>query len=167
MKNHATVTELNLRLAKVGAKGLTYREALDEALCFGWIDGVRRAFDASTFIQRFSPRKPGAPYSQANKERLRYLAARSKLTKAVRESVKDILAEKFKVASDIRKAIQADKQAWKNFRSFTEAYKRIRVAFIEGARNRPAEFEKRLRYFIKMTAANKQFGFGGIEKHYK
>ena len=46
------------------------------------------------------------------------------------------------------------------------ANERIRIGFIEGARNRPEEFQKRLRYFIKMTEKNKQYGFGGIEKHY-
>ena len=150
-----------------GKPRIEYNDAVEQALCFGWIDSIVKSLDADRSAQRFSPRKPNAAYSQANKERLRYLAARGKLTKAVRESVKDILAEKFRIAPDIRKAIHADKKAWKNFQSFTDAYKRIRVAFIEGARSRPAEFEKRLRYFIKMTAANKQFGFGGIEKHYK
>jgi len=43
---------------------------------------------------------------------------------------------------------------------------RIRIAFIDGARNRPLEFQKRLRYFVEMTAKNKQFGYGGIEKYY-
>jgi hypothetical protein len=64
----------------------------------------------------------------------------------------------------ILKAIKANKEAWKNFKNLSETYKRIRIAFIDGARNRPAEFQKRLNYFIKMTEKNKQFGFGGIEK---
>ncbi len=46
------------------------------------------------------------------------------------------------------------------------AYIRIRIAFIDAARNRPHEFEKRLRYFIRMSEQNKKYGFGGIEKHY-
>jgi hypothetical protein len=64
------------------------------------------------------------------------------------------------------KAIQASPEAWKNFQGFSDAYKRIRIGFIDGARNRPEEFQKRLRYFLKMTEKNKQYGFGGIEKHY-
>jgi uncharacterized protein YdeI (YjbR/CyaY-like superfamily) len=58
-RNHARAPELNLRLFKVHARerGVTYRDALDEALCFGWIDGVRRAYDADSFTQRFSPRR--------------------------------------------------------------------------------------------------------------
>jgi uncharacterized protein YdeI (YjbR/CyaY-like superfamily) len=76
-RNHARATELNLRLFKVHARkrGVTYREALDEALCFGWIDGVRHAFDDDSFTQRFSPRRPGSKWSQINRRRMRELEA--------------------------------------------------------------------------------------------
>lgn len=76
-RNHARVPELNLRLYKVHARerGVTYREALDEALCFGWIDGVRRAFDDDSFTQRFSPRRPGSKWSLLNRRRMRELQA--------------------------------------------------------------------------------------------
>jgi uncharacterized protein YdeI (YjbR/CyaY-like superfamily) len=74
-RNHARAPELNLRLFKVHARerGVTYREALDEALCFGWIDGVRRAQDADSFTQRFTPRRPGSKWSQVNHRRMREL----------------------------------------------------------------------------------------------
>jgi uncharacterized protein YdeI (YjbR/CyaY-like superfamily) len=76
-RNHARVAELNLRLFRVHARehGVTYREALDEALCFGWIDGVRRAFDDDSFTQRFSPRRPRSKWSQVNRRRMRELQA--------------------------------------------------------------------------------------------
>ncbi len=76
-RNHASATELNLRLFKVHAseRGVTYREALDEALCFGWIDGVRRALDEDSFTQRFSPRRPGSKWSVINRRRMRELEA--------------------------------------------------------------------------------------------
>jgi hypothetical protein len=86
--------------------------------------------------------------------------------KEVVESLGDILEQEFIFPPDILKAIQADGQAWENYQTFSEPYKRIRVAFIEGARKRPEEFRKRLNYFIKMTRKNKLIGFGGIEKHY-
>ena len=63
-------------------------------------------------------------------------------------------------------AIKANKEAWKNYQKFSDSYKRIRIAFIDGARKRPEEFKKRLKYFIEMTEKNKMIGFGGIEKHY-
>jgi uncharacterized protein YdeI (YjbR/CyaY-like superfamily) len=76
-RHHASAPELNLRLFKVHAheRGVTYREALDEALCFGWIDGVRRAYDADSFTQRFSPRRVGSKWSLVNRRRMRELQA--------------------------------------------------------------------------------------------
>lgn len=89
-----------------------------------------------------------------------------KVMPEVLETVGGISPEKLVIEPDILAAIKENKEAWKNFRKFSDAYKRIRIGFIEGARKRPAEFQKRLRYFIKMTEQNKMYGFGGIEKHY-
>jgi uncharacterized protein YdeI (YjbR/CyaY-like superfamily) len=76
-RHHASAPELNLRLFKVHARerGVTYREALDEALCFGWIDGVRRALDADSFTQRFSRRRAGSKWSLINRRRMKELQA--------------------------------------------------------------------------------------------
>ena len=149
-----------------GKPRIAYNDAVEEALCFGWIDSIVKKLDEESTVQRFSPRKPNAKYSQANIERLRTLVAKKKVIKEVAESVKDVLNEKFKIPPDILKAIKANQEAWKNFQKFSASYKRIRIAFIEGARKRPQEFQKRLRHFIQMTEKNKMFGFGGIEKHY-
>ena len=67
-KNHGATQELVVRCYKVQArdKGLSYSEALDEALCFGWIDGVRRAVDEECFSVRFTPRKPKSCWSAVN-----------------------------------------------------------------------------------------------------
>ena len=171
-KNYKTEKEIWLIYYKKtsGKPRIEYNDAVEEALCFGWIDSTVRKLDEERFAQRFSPRKPRSGYSQANKERLRKLIAENKVTKDVLASLGDLAKElaeqKFEVPADILKAIKADKEAWKNFQSFSETYKRIRIAFIDGARNRPQEFQKRLNYFIKMTEKNKQFGFGGIEKYY-
>jgi uncharacterized protein YdeI (YjbR/CyaY-like superfamily) len=83
-RNHETTTELLLRLSKVQAKGggLTYRQALDEALCHGWIDGVRRRLDDTSFSQRFSPRKPKSAWSTVNIKRFRELHAEGRVRPA-------------------------------------------------------------------------------------
>jgi uncharacterized protein YdeI (YjbR/CyaY-like superfamily) len=67
-RHHKTASELVVRCYKVHAKemGLTYAEAVDEALCFGWIDGVARSVDAESFSVRFSPRKPKSVWSAVN-----------------------------------------------------------------------------------------------------
>lgn len=167
-KHYKTEKEIWLVYPKkaTGKPRITYNDAVEEALCFGWIDSIVKKRDEESTAQRFSPRKPNAKYSQANIERLRTLVAKKKVTKAVAESTKDILNEKFKIPPDISKAIKANQKAWKNFQKFSDSYKRIRIAFIEGARKRPPEFKKRLRHFIEMTEKNKLFGFGGIEKHF-
>ncbi len=149
-----------------GQPRIPYNEAVEEALCFGWIDSTVKTIDADKFAQRFTPRKPKSEYSQANRERLRALAKQGKVAKEVLVTLGDLAEEKFEIPPDILKAIKTNKVAWKNFQEFSQSYIRIRIAFIDGARNRPAEFEKRLRYFILMTEKNKQFGFGGIEKYY-
>ena len=74
--------------------------------------------------------------------------------------------EPFEIPPDILKAIKSNPKAWKHFQALSERYIRIRIAFIDGARKRPDEFKKRLRYLIEMTEKNKHFGFGGIEKYY-
>jgi uncharacterized protein YdeI (YjbR/CyaY-like superfamily) len=149
-----------------GKPRIEYNDAVEQALCFGWIDSTVRSLDEERTVQRFSPRKPKSSYSQANIERLRRLVAQGKVMKEVVESLGDILEQEFVFPKDILKAIKADKQAWENYQKYSEPYKRIRVAYIEGARKRPEEFKKRLNYFIKMTRENKQIGFGGIEKYY-
>lgn len=149
-----------------GKPRIVYNDAVEEALCFGWIDSLIKKLDADHTAQRFSPRRPRAKYSQANIERLRALAAQKKVVKEVAETLGDVLNAEFTIPPDILKAIKANKAAWKNFQEFSDSYKRIRVAFIDGARKRPEEFKKRLRYFIEMTEKNKMFGFGGIEKHF-
>ena len=149
-----------------GKPRVTYNEAVEEALCFGWIDSTVRRIDEDRYAQRFSVRNPKTPYSQANKERLAALIAKGKVAKEVLATLGKPAPKSFRVPPDILAAIKTDSVAWSNFRRFSPSYKRIRIAFIDGARNRPAEFQKRLRYFLRMTAKNKQFGFGGIEKYY-
>lgn len=149
-----------------GKPRIEYNDAVEQALCFGWIDSTLKKLDEERSAQRFSPRKPKSGYSQANIERLRYLVSQGMVVDEVLESLGDVLEQEFVFPTDILDAIKADEQAWKNYQTFSESYKRIRVAFIEGARNRPEEFQKRLNYFIKTARENKLIGFGGIEKYY-
>ena len=125
-----------------------------------------RTLDEDRFAQRFSVRRTGSHYSQANLERLRALLKEGKVAKDVMESLPDLSGHIFIIPADILKAIKSNAKAWRNFQRFSPPYIRIRVAFIDGVRNRPAEFEKRLSHFIRMTEQNKQFGFGGIDKHF-
>ena len=69
---------------------------------------------------------------------------------------------------DILELLRQDESVWKNYQRFSEPYKRIRIAYIEAARKRPEEFQKRLNSFIEKTRRNKLImGYGGIEKYYR
>src|SRR5262245_53465436 len=76
-RHHGTADALRVRLFKVHAahRGMTYKEALDEALCFGWIDGVRHGLDADSFPIRFTPRRPNSIWSAVNIRRVGELQA--------------------------------------------------------------------------------------------
>jgi len=148
-----------------GEPRIAYNDAVEEALCFGWIDSIVKKLDADRFAQRFSPRKPKSGYSQPNKERLHRLIKQGKVMKDVLVNLEDIATEEFRTPPDILKALKANTQAWKNFQNYSASYQRIRIAFIDSARHRPEEFKKRLRHFLQMTEQNKQFGFG-IETYF-
>ena len=150
-----------------GEPCLLYNDAVEEALCFGWIDSTVKHTDPLHRAQRFSPRNPKSTYSQPNIERLIWLDGRGMIHPKVRQSVRKIIRAKFVYPKDIMKAIRKDPAAWVNFAAFSEPYKRIRIAYIEAARNRPEEFRKRLENFIRKTAENKLIiGYGGIAKYY-
>ena len=149
-------------------ESLSYNDAVEEALCFGWIDSTNRRLDETHCARRFTPRKPGSPYSRPNIERLIWLDARGMIHPKVRESVLPIIEAPFVFPPDIIDALKEDETVWENYQQFSNPYKRIRIAYIEAARKRPAEFQKRLRSFIDKTRRNKLItGYGGIEKYYR
>lgn len=150
-----------------GRPRVAYNDAVEEAVAFGWIDSTAKKIDEDRYAQRFTPRHPKSAYSESNVARLRAMAAKGKVVPEVLARVRPLLAEKRQaVPPDILAALKADPQTWRNFRAFSDSYKRIRVAYIEGARDRPAEFAKRLHNFVAMTRKNRIIGFGGIQKHY-
>lgn len=81
-KHHARETELWLKIYKKdsGKATVTYAQALDVALCWGWIDGIRKAFDEHAFLQRFTPRKPRSVWSQINREHVARLVSTGRMT---------------------------------------------------------------------------------------
>src|SRR5258706_13866147 len=122
--NYKTEKEIWLVYPKkaTGEPRIEYNDAVEEALCFGWIDNIVKKLDEEHTVQRFSPRKPKAKYSQANIERLRGLVSEKKVVKEVANSLGDILNEEFVIPPDILKAIQANKAVWKNFQKFSDSY---------------------------------------------
>ncbi len=141
-----------------GKPRIPYNDAVEEALCFGWIDSIVKRLDKDRTTQRFSPRRPKSFLSETNKERARRLIKAKKMTRFGLAKIKTQLDEKYTHAQDIIDSLRKDPKTWKNFLAFPESYQRIRVGWIDAARRRPEIFRQRLRYFVKMTAQNKKFG---------
>ena len=151
-----------------GEESLIYNDAVEEALCFGWIDSTIRHTDPLHRAQRFTPRRKGSAYSRPNIERLIWLDGQNMIHPDVRESVLPVINEPFIFPEDIIGELRANETVWKNYTGFSEPYKRIRVAYIDAARKRPGEFRKRLDSFIEKTRRNRLItGYGGVDKYYK
>lgn len=170
-KNHKTTKEIWLVYYKKdsGRPRISYNDAVDEALCFGWIDSTLKAIDKDRFCQRFSPRRKGSPTSEMNKHRAMRMIKEKRMTPAGLAALEGTLGkgakvhqgkihhtETFKVAAFVQKALKKGK-AWENFKKFPLPYKRIRVGWITATHKNDVR-KTRLDYFVKMTAQNKRFG---------
>jgi len=166
-RNHRTAPEIFLVYYKKhsGKPRVSYNDAVDEALCYGWIDSILKPIDGDCYAQRFSPRRPTSRLSAMNHERVRRLIAARRMTRAglariahVFDHRKDTKQRlKWEIPEDILKRLKRDPTIWKNFQRFPESYKRIRIGWIAATRRRDTHAQ-RLAYFLKMTARNKRFG---------
>jgi uncharacterized protein YdeI (YjbR/CyaY-like superfamily) len=160
-KNHARKKEIWLVYAtkKSGKARVPYSDAVEEALCFGWIDGTVKSIDENYFAQRFSPRRSAkSQLSETNKERVRRLIRAGLMTPAGMEKIRGRMSEKFVLPPDVVAALKRDPQTWKNFQRFPKWYQRVRVVWLDMSRGREEISQARLRYFLKMTAQNKRYG---------
>ena len=150
-----------------GEESLSYNDAVEEALCFGWIDSTIKHIDRTHRAQNFTPRKKGSAYSRPNIERLIWLEKNNLLMDEIRAEVLPLIRSPYVFPDDIITSIKSDLRAWENFQTLSDGYKRIRIAYIDASRKRPEEFRKRLENFIAKTRDGKLIkGFGGIEKYY-
>ena len=159
-KHHKTSREIWLIYYRrsSGKPRISYNDSVDEALCFGWIDSIQKKIDEERLAQRFSPRRPGSNVSEMNKARARRLVREKRMTPAGLAAIGSLSAPRLVIAADIKAALEKESDAWKHFRRFPIAYRRIRIAFVEGARGRPAEFRRRLGNLARKSAKNEQFG---------
>jgi uncharacterized protein YdeI (YjbR/CyaY-like superfamily) len=145
-KNHATATVLELRLFKVHAahRGITYLQALDEALCFGWIDGVRRSLDQDSFTQRFTPRKPRSTWSRLNIGHVERLKTAGRMAPSGlaayeardprRTGIYSFEQERPDLAPAYLKAFRANAAAWTGFQALAPGYRRMTAHWVMSAK---------------------------------
>ena len=135
-----------MRLFKVHAraKGIGYREALDEALCFGWIDGVRRALDADSFVQRFTPRKAKSNWSSVNIRRVKELIADGRMHDAGMKAfnARDTSARApysfehgpHRLDATFEKKLRANRKAWSFWESCPPYYRKLMAFYVMSAK---------------------------------
>lgn len=148
-----------------GRPSLPYNVAVKEALCFGWIDSIRKGLDEERYAQRFTPRRTGSGYSQTNLERLTQLLEAGRVSEHVLAELGGICPEDYRIPDDITAALQSDDEAWENWLKFSPSYRRIRAAYVDWARDRGEQFEKRLKTLVERTSQGRQFGYG-IDEFY-
>ncbi len=155
---HARAQQIWLILQRQpGPSDLTYLDAVEEALCFGWIDGLAKSWNDRLLAQRFTPRRRRSPWTELNKERARRLIRLGRMGEAGLAALPD-LDQDFELLETVACALRADPDVWKTFNSFPDLYRRVRVGYIQEVSKNPQEFDRRLRNFIKQTAQGRMFG---------
>ena len=166
--NHATAKEIWLVLYKkhAGKPGLSLAEAVEEALCFGWIDGTLRPIDAEKFALRFSPRKKDSVWSQVNKRRVTKLIKQGRMTEAGLAKIKEAKAngqwraatlreDTTNIPADLKKALKAHRQAWRNFESLAPSHKKMFMHWIASAKTETTR-QRRIQETVRLIAENKK-----------
>jgi len=161
--HHATTRELLVRCYKTHAqdRGLTYRQALDEALCFGWIDGVRRSVDENSFSTRFTPRKPNSTWSRINIGRVKELEAEGRMHPSGRAAFAARLtvnprrysyeSRPTRLDAGSLKKLRANKRAWAFFQAQPPWYRRTSSFWVMEAKREDTR-ERRLAELIARSA---------------
>ena len=168
-RHHGAETELMMRLFKVHARhrGIGYREALDEALCFGWIDGVRRSLDDDSFTQRFTPRKAKSNWSAVNVKRYRELESAGRIHASGaaafarwdgKKAPYSFESAPRALAPDFTRRFRAKKRAWAFWDQQPAGYRRVMTHWVMSAKREETR-EKRFAALLRESAAGRRVDF--------
>lgn len=135
-----------------------YIDAVEEAMCFGWIDSTTKKLDDGVTAQKLAPRRKGSLWSELNKERCRRMEKLGRMTDAGRAMLPDMSPAGFVIDDDILQALKADNVVWKNFCAFPALYQRVRIDTIQIKKKQPQLFQKRLQRLIENTKKGAMYG---------
>ena len=135
-----------------------YIDAVEEAMCFGWIDSTTKKIDEHTTAQKLCPRKNKSNWSELNKERCRRMERLGWMTDAGRAVLPDMSEKGFVIDKDILNALQKDSVVWNNFCRFPDLYKRVRIDTIQIKKRQPELYKSRLDKFIENTRKGILYG---------
>jgi uncharacterized protein YdeI (YjbR/CyaY-like superfamily) len=171
-KNHSTSEGIWIVYYKKpsGKPRIPYNEAVEEALCFGWIDGKIKSINKDYFIQRFTPRRSGSRWSKYNIDRIRKLITEGRMKtaglKAFKEAVEspDLIYENRSdgdpvIPNDLMDAFRKNNKAYENFKSFPPSSRRMFIEWLNSAKKsetRPRRIEK----IVGLSEKNIKSGIG-------
>jgi uncharacterized protein YdeI (YjbR/CyaY-like superfamily) len=162
-ENHGTATELWVGLHKVGSgrPSITWPEVVDEALCFGWIDGIRKSVDDQRYMNRLTPRKPTSNWSARNVRRVKELTKSGRMTPAGlaafqarkddRTGIYSYEQRPQDLPAKYRRRVQANTKAWAFWRSSPPGYRKTATWWVISAKREDTR-ERRLAQLIELSA---------------
>ena len=169
-KNHASVTEIWFVIYKkhTGKPCCSYDDGVEEALCFGWIDGLTKSIDDERYAVRFSPRRSGAIWSESNKKRVAKMIKQGLMTPIGLAKIEEAKAngewdkasqreDASIVPGDLKRALRTSKQAQENFEAASVSQRRMFIYWITSAK-RAETRKKRIARAIEMLKANEKIG---------
>jgi len=171
-KKHAKQKELWILFYKVhtNKKSVRYAEVVEEALCFGWIDGIVKRIDDEKHAQRYTPRKTRSIWSNVNKERAKRMIAEGKMTDAGLQKIKEAKkngwwnkAYSFEVENimslEMKKVLMSDKEAWNNFQNFGKSYQNTYIFWVNYAKREETK-KKRIQLVLERAKQKQPPGLG-------
>ena len=165
-KNHTISTEVWLMHYKksLNNKSVNHFDAVEEALCFGWIDSKLKKIDEERFILKYSPRKPKSVWSKINKDTAEQMISLGKMTSAGFEKIEEAKKQGFwdiaytnlvkeRLPSDLKKALMVNKIAWNNFQHFANSYRNMYIGWVKNAKTQKTR-RKRVSAVVKRSFDN-------------
>ena len=151
-----------------GKTGIGYEEALEEALCFGWIDGKMKSIDDEKYVIRYSPRKNRSVWSKLNKDKAEKLIESGKMTDMGLVKIEEAKKNGYwdnaytnrktdELPLDLRDALIQDEDAWRNFQRFANSYRNNYIGWINGAKSEETR-KRRIVEVVKRSSMNRKPG---------
>jgi uncharacterized protein YdeI (YjbR/CyaY-like superfamily) len=161
-EHHRTKTELWVGYWKksTGRPSITWQESVDEALCFGWIDGIRKSIDAESYTNRFTPRRAGSVWSAVNERRALELIKEGRMRAAGRKAFEARDPEKtvvyqFELEPPLLATLKAHRAAWEFFQAQPDGYRRRVIWRVMSAKQQDTR-ERRLKELIEISASGRR-----------
>ena len=166
-ENHDRVSELIVGFYKVGSgkPSMTWSESVDQAICFGWIDGVRQSVDHESYFIRFTPRKPKSIWSGINIKKVEVLSSKGLMTppglaafnisEKSKSKIYSYEKEETMLSAGYEKLFSVNKKAWSFFQAMPKSYKKTAVHWVMSAKQE-ATREKRLNELITDSEAGRK-----------